>query len=75
MNNETSKTITHSILGCKVEDTLTTFVGVCVGRAEFLHDETKLQVQPYTTEGNYLPEPIWLPESRMRNVDPRRIGD
>ena len=55
-------------LGARVRDTVTGFTGVVIGRCEYQHRTTELQVQPDVIIDGKPVEPTWIPEPRLEET-------
>lgn len=64
-------------LGDEVEDTVTGFRGMAIGRHTFLHGVTSITVQPIIERYGYLPESEVFAETALKVTkakDKNRIG-
>lgn len=57
-------------LGLVVRDTVTGFTGTVIGRADYLHGESSLQVQPPLDKEGAWVKNLWFEEERLEAWHP-----
>jgi len=52
-------------LGDSVKDKITGYVGIAIGRSEFLYSSSRVEVQSDAMDGPKLLDPEWFDEARL----------